>query len=402
MPAGSNQTTSAILPFEAPAMERVLQPIETASGLPNAAYSNANFAAFERDKVLARTWTCIGFGKDIPMPGDARPVNLMGLPLLMVRRRDNTIAVFHNVCSHRGAVLVDATRNAQSTFRCPYHAWVYDLEGKLIATPNIGGPKEHNCDGFDKSKHGLKEIRTALFWDLVFINLSGDAIAFDEFNSKLRARWGDYDMSLIRHCGADSSLQLTVNCNWKLAVENYCEAYHLPVIHPGLNSYSRLEDHYNINEEGAFAGQGSTAYTPLLVENGPDLPHFPGLPEKWARAAEYAALFPNVLLGIHQDHYFAILLEPVAVDRTIERLEIYYVGDEAKSDSYAVTRAANLATWKTVFDEDIGVVESMQRGRQSPGFTGGAFSPRMDPPTHCFHKWLARAALSAIESAMPG
>jgi choline monooxygenase len=230
----------------------------------------------------------------------------------------------------------------------------------------------------------------------VFVNLSGDAVDFAAFSSNLRQRWGEFDMREIRHGGMDSSLQLSVNCNWKLAVENYCEAYHLPIIHPGLNSYSRLEDHYNIHEEDTFAGQGSTAYTPLLVKDGPDLPHFPTLSEKWARAAEYTAFFPNVLLGIHQDHYFAILLEPVAVDRTVERLEIYYVGDQSQSAAYAATRSANLATWKTVFDEDIGVVERMQRGRQSPGFSGGVFSPHMDPPTHCFHKWLARALLTAI------
>lgn len=396
MPAGIEPMTTARLPFDPLAMQRVLQPIDLASGLPNEAYASADFARFERDKVLARTWTCIGFGKDIPKAGDAKPFDLMGLPLLMVRRRDNSIAVFHNVCSHRGATLLDKACNVQGSFRCPYHAWVYDLEGKLIATPNIGGPKQHTCDGFDKAQHGLKEVRSAVFWDMIYVNVSGDAEDFDTFSAPLRARWGDFDMQEIRHAGADSSLQLTVNCNWKLAVENYCEAYHLPVIHPGLNSYSRLEDHYNIAEDGTFAGQGSTAYSPLLVKDGPDLPHFPSLPAKWARAAEYAAFFPNVLLGIHQDHYFSILLEPVAVDRTIERLEIYYVGDQSKSETYAATRAANLATWKTVFAEDVDVVERMQKGRQSPAYAGGVFSPHMDPPTHCFHKWLAQAALTAM------
>jgi choline monooxygenase len=396
MSPGIEPITSASLPFDPAALRRVLQPIELASGLPNAAYVSTEFARFERDRVLARTWTCIGFGKDIPQPGDAKPIDLMGLPLMMVRRRDNSIAVFHNVCSHRGVQLLEKPCHGQSNFRCPYHAWVYDLDGALVATPNIGGPKQHSCEGFDKARHGLKEVRSALFWDLVFVNLSGDAVDFAAFSSNLRQRWGDFDMREIRHGGMDSSLQLTVNCNWKLAVENYCEAYHLPIIHPGLNTYSRLEDHYNIHEEDTFAGQGSTAYTPLLVKDGPDLPHFPTLSEKWARAAEYTAFFPNVLLGIHQDHYFAILLEPVAVDRTVERLEIYYVSDQSQSAAYAATRSANLATWKTVFDEDIGVVERMQRGRQSPGFTGGVFSPRMDPPTHCFHKWLARSLLTAI------
>ncbi|TXH38480.1 MAG: aromatic ring-hydroxylating dioxygenase subunit alpha [Rhodospirillaceae bacterium] len=384
-----NSTSADHLPFQPAAVQNVLRPIDVASGLPNEAYASADFARYERDEVLAKTWTCIGFGKDIPNAGDAKPVSFMGFPLLMVRRRDNSIAVFHNVCSHRGAVILDEPRNVQNSLRCPYHSWIYDLEGKLTATPNIGGTKQHSCEGFDKSKHGLKEVRSVLFWDMIFINLSGDAVSFDEFSAKIRERWKDFDMSLIRHAGPDSSLKLTVNCNWKLAVENYCEAYHLPVVHPGLNSYSKLEDHYNINEDGAFAGQGSTAYTPLLVENGPDLPHFPNLPAKWAKASEYAALFPNVLLGIHQDHYFAILLEAVDVDRTVEHLEIYYVGDDAMSDVYAKTRSANLATWKVVFAEDVDVVQRMQRGRQSPGFAGGVFSPRMDPPTHCFHRWLA-------------
>jgi choline monooxygenase len=390
-------SSTETLPFQPNAVRNVLQPIESASGLPNEAYASTDFARYERDQVLAKTWTCIGFGKDIPKAGDAKPVSLMGIPLMMVRRRDNSIAVFHNVCSHRGAVILDAPRNVQNSLRCPYHSWIYDLEGNLTATPNIGGAKQHSCEGFDKSKHGLKGVRSVLFWDMVFINLSGDAEDFDQFSAKIRERWKDFDMSLIRHAGADSSMKLTVNCNWKLAVENYCEAYHLPVVHPALNSYSKLEDHYNINEPDAFAGQGSTAYTPLLVENGPDLPHFPNLPAKWAKAAEYTALFPNVLLGIHQDHYFAILLEAVAVDRTVEHLEIYYVGDAAIDETYAQTRAANLATWKVVFDEDVDVVERMQRGRQSPGFTGGVFSPRMDPPTHCFHRWLAAKLVAATQ-----
>ncbi len=130
MQAGLEQTISPTLPVDPAALERVLQPIERAPGLPNAAYASAEFARFERDQVLARNWFCIGFGKDIPLVGDAKPVNLMGLPLIMVRRHDHSIGVFHNVCSHRGAVLLETACNVQKSFRCPYHAWVYDLTGR--------------------------------------------------------------------------------------------------------------------------------------------------------------------------------------------------------------------------------------------------------------------------------
>jgi choline monooxygenase len=91
-----------------------------------------------------------------------------------------------------------------------------------------------------------------------------------------------------------------VACNWKLAVENYCESYHLPWVHPGLNSYSRLEDHYNIVAPRSFSGQGTTVYAPALGDAA--FPDFPGLPAKWDTAAEYVALYPNVLFGVHRDH----------------------------------------------------------------------------------------------------
>ena len=383
-------STASRLPFDPAAVARVLQPIETARGLPNEAYVSEAFRTFERDRVIAKTWFCVGFGRDVPQAGDAFPTDVLGLPLLIVRRPDGSIGVFHNVCSHRGAQLLTEPCNVSKRLRCPYHAWLYDLDGKLIATPHIGGPKTNECAGFDKGAHGLKPVRFALFWDMVFVNLSGDAEAFETFVKPLTDRWGDFDMSRIRHPGAVGSLKLDVKCNWKLAVENYCEAYHLPSIHPGLNSYSRLEDHYNIEVEDHFSGQGSHAYTPLLVKDGPGLPQFPNLPARWDKAAEYAALYPNVLLGIHRDHYFAIRLEPVSLGHTREHLEIYYVGDESADPHFDEVKKANLSAWKTVFAEDVDVVERMQRGRASPAYDGGVFSPAMDGPTHCFHRWLAR------------
>lgn len=386
---------STRLPFDPAALERVLQPIETARGLPNEAYVSDAFREWERDRVIAKTWFCIGFGRDVASPGDAFPSDVLGFPILMVRRQDGSIGVFHNVCSHRGAQLVSDACNVSRRLRCPYHAWVYDLEGRLVGTPHIGGPRTSEVQGFDKSEHGLKPVRSEIFWDMVFVNLSGDAEPFETFIKPLKDRWADFDMSRIRHPGPVGSLKLTVNCNWKLAVENYCEAYHLPSIHPGLNSYSKLEDHYNIEAEDHFSGQGSHAYTPLLVKDGPNLPQFPGLPARWNKAAEYASLYPNVLLGIHRDHYYAIRLEPLATGKTREHLEIYYIDDASADPAFEPVKAANLKAWETVFAEDVDVVERMQRGRHSPGYDGGVFSPAMDGPTHCFHRWLARKLLSA-------
>ena len=110
-----------------------------------------------------------------------------------------------------------------------------------------------------------------------------------------------------------------------------------------------------------------------------------GLSDKWNEGAEYITLYPNVLLGAQRDHAFAIVLEPVNQSQTIEHVHLYY----ATPETDAGLRAKNSELWKGVFEEDIFVVEGMQRGRAAPGFDGGRFSPAMDGPTHCFHDWVA-------------
>lgn len=372
-------------------LEPVLRPIAEARGLPNVAYTSEDFARFERDAVLARTWTCIGVASEVPRPGDVKPVSLLGIPLILLRDRDGAVRVFHNVCSHRGHELVAEPCSLRGALRCPYHSWAYGLDGRLVGTPHLGGPGRKSCEGFDKTRHGLKPVAVAVWFDAVFVNLSDDAPPFAEHVAPLAGRWAAFDPALLRHGGPDSVLTFEVACNWKLAVENYCEAYHLPWIHPGLNSYSRLEDHYNIAEDGCFAGQGSTVYSPRMTDDGPDLPRFPDLPAQWDGAAEYVALFPNVLLGIHADHAFVVHVEPLAAGRTVEHFHIYYLGEGPLGDDYAAVRAANSKGWRTIFEEDLGVVEALQRGRASPAFEGGVFSPVMDPPTHCFHRWVAEA-----------
>ena len=225
--------------------------------------------------------------------------------------------------------------------------------------------------------------------DVIFVNLSGDAPEFTDYASRLLDRWSEFDGREVFHGGPGSSLKFEVNCNWKLAVENFCESYHLPWVHPGLNSYSKLEDHYNIVEENAYAGQGTMVYNPQLDASGRRFADFEGLSAKWDEAAEYIAFFPNVLLGIHRDHFFAIHLEPVDAGRTREYIEIYYTNPDMCGDDMADLRASHATAWEEVFSEDVFVVEGMQAGRYAPAFDGGKFSPVMDESTHCFHHWVA-------------
>ena len=150
-------------------------------------------------------------------------------------------------------------------------------------------------------------------------------------------------------------------------------------------SYSRLEDHYNIEKYGAYSGQGTLVYRQLEGANGAKFADFEGLDAKWDTAAEYISVYPNVLLGMHRDHAFAIVLVPKGPEETEENIHLYYATPETDAE----LRAKNTEQWKIVFEEDIFVVEGMQRGRHGVNFDGGRFSPAMDGPTHCFHDWVA-------------
>jgi len=383
-------TTANIIPMTT--LESVRKPLADAVGMPNAVYTDDELFEVERDHVLGATWAALGFTSDLPVNGFAKPVDFMGLPLAIMRNRDGEYKVFHNVCSHRGMILLTEETEVEGMVRCPYHSWTYDLNGNLKGTPHIGGVGVHKAEGFACEKHGLREVRSHVWGGMVFINLSGDAKPFEEHIEPLIRRWSDF-------CGKDgwdnlhiaptgSQMQLEVNCNWKLAIENYCEAYHLPWVHPSLNTYSPLDQHYNLIINEDMSGQGSYTYN-LSEVAGTRLPRFPSWPEDRLRQAEYVSLYPNVMLGMQADHFFAIILEPRKKDVTVENLRLFYVGEEACGDEYAASRHSQLEAWKVVFGEDIFAVEGMQAGRQSPGFTGGVFSPVLDGPTHHFHGWVA-------------
>lgn len=379
-------------------LSAVRRSIETAQGLPNAFYVSDELFQAERSSIFFPNWTAIGFGKDVAQPGDARPVDFMGLPLLMVRDKEGQVRVYNNVCRHRGMILVDQPTRMSGVIRCPYHSWCYDLNGKLRSTPHVGGPSINAHEAVKRDELGLKEVRSHVWCDIVFVNVAGDAPAFRDHAGTLIARWSDYQQAL-HHGGADSSFKLDLKANWKLGVDNYCESYHLPWVHPGLSSYSRLEDHYTIASEHEFSGQGTLVYNPILDASGREFARFSGLDAKWDRAAEYVALYPNVLLGVHKDHFFAVILEPRAPGRTIEHAEIYYADQAMLGDDWASLRKKNTDLWKAVFAEDISVCEGMQRGRASESFDGGRFSPVMDGGVHCFHKWVAKNMSSAVAGA---
>lgn len=375
-------------------LRAAMAEIGQARGIPNWLYVSTDALEAEKEALFAPGWAGVGFTKDVPENGDLFPVMFLGEPLLLARDNKGSVRVFQNVCRHRGVILVEKARKTTGLIRCPYHAWCYSLKGELKQTPHAGGPGIHEHAAIDKSGLGLIEIRSHVFLGVVFVNLSGEAASFEEHFATMLKRWREFDRPL-HHGGADSAFRLCVNTNWKLAVENYCESYHLPFVHPGLNSYSRLEDHEDILGDGPWSGQLTRVYNAQPNPNGKSFVPFSDLSSRWNSNAEYLAIYPNVLLGVHKDHTFAIILEPVSQESTVEHVAIFYASSETAGEDWEQMRVRNTQLWKEVFMEDIAVVEGMQKGRSASGFDGGHFSPVMDRATHHFHQWVAGQFLSA-------
>jgi len=379
-------------------LEQVNKPIEAANGLPNECYTNEDYLIYEREKVFFNKWTVIGIGSSIPNVGDVIPYNLLGIPLIILRGKDMEIEVFHNVCSHRGFKLIDKPCNLKNVIRCPYHSWSYDYKGNLVATPHIGGLNVHRSEKFNKNKSSLKKIKTKIWMDIIFVNINSNEIEFDDYIKPLEERWSKFikkdDQKLLVHSKDFGYFNLEVKSNWKFAIENYCESYHLPTIHPELNKVSNINDHYHIQGlPNRFAGQGSKKYDQTIKGNK-KFNTFPNWDKDLLKNSEYVALFPNVMIGLHIDHFYVFWLEPIAINKTIEHMQMYYIGnDSANGEDLKELRKQNVRFWKDVMIEDISAIEGMQDGRNSPVYNGGNFSPVMDQPTHQFHKWVAESLI---------
>jgi choline monooxygenase len=242
----------------------------------------------------------------------------------------------------------------------------------------------------------LRPVRIESWAGLLFVNLAGDAPSLASWLKPLTERWGAYDFSQLRHGGARS---YELNTNWKHAVENYLESYHLPWVHPGLNSYSRMSDHYCFLAGTDAGGQGTEVYAPGN-KDGQALPVM-ALPEDQVKRGEYPVLFPNLLTGVQSDHFFLIEVIPVSPELTRERFEIFFFGDAAMDDSHRAIRKQTIERWNDVFVEDIDVVGRLQQGHASPAATGGRFSPVQDQVVHHFQRWVVERMLGreALASA---
>ncbi len=355
-------------------------------GLPAAAYTSDDFFRLEQQKVFQANWSLAGFVHELPEPGDVRPSLMGGVPILAVHGGDGRIRVFHNVCRHRGLTLVDAPCSGRKRLTCPYHAWTYGLDGKLVIAPHFGGLGKKPVEGFAYEDHGLKEVRSAIWHDWIFVNIDGNAPPFDEFLAPLKDYIGDLDLDHIRPIiEMDSG---TVKANWKFLTENFCEPYHVPVVHPETAAGQPLKDHYMVRDRH-LTGCG------IKITGGVDdlkPPKANGRDLCLDISAWYLVLFPHFNFFVYfgdETHVYVMLNTALAPGLTHQRRVIYQIGGEEPSE-------AMKDAWRRlnadVIREDWDMAERLQLGRASPVMAdGGVMSPAWEVGEHGFDELIMEA-----------
>ena len=368
--------------------------LDKSRGLPGGFYTSDEIFTAELSHFISKNWACAGLARDVGETGDISPVTLAGQPLVMTRAEDGNIRAFHNICRHRGTVLCKESRHNQARIICPYHAWSYALDGALLATPHAGGPGRHHCGSTDGENLDLVEIPAAVWGPLVMVNLNGGAGHLEDAMRPIEDRLGNPDLDLLR-TGPDYDVTLDVDANWKLAIENFVESYHVPMVHPELQRVNPMEDHYQILGGDHYIGLGGRA-DGVAASFEPPLPVFPHS----ADTEKYEALYiaPNLMITCLPNLFKVIILNPLGPGRTRERLVVFFIGDESMHEDLSEARAIVMKNWSlNVNDQDIGIIEKMQKGRSSAAFDGGRFMPKQEATSLHFQKMLAKRMLKALE-----
>ncbi|MEU6706027.1 aromatic ring-hydroxylating oxygenase subunit alpha [Streptomyces wuyuanensis] len=360
-------------------------------------YTDPAVAEAETRHIFARSWQLVCHESDLPGPGARLTAAVAGREVIVVRTEDGTLAGHLNVCRHRGTRLVTRPEPSGKAIRCPYHGWTYKLDGRLV-----GAPEARQIPCLDKPRLGLFPVRVESFLGFVFANLDPDATPLAEQCAGLAEAVGHYAGDDLVPVGGsrihDLASAEVQHANWKVAVDNYLEGYHVPVAHPGL---MRLLDYqrYSCEIEEAYAlfasplrDKPSSNWAERLYQRlaAP----MPGLTEADRRVWRYAVIYPNTLIDFYPDHVLAWTAIPTAVDRVAVPGAFYT--RRGTGLRTRIARRLNIHIGWITNDEDAELVARVQKGLTTPGFEPGPLSRR-----EAAVGWFAGRVRAGLDDAAP-
>ena len=333
-------------------------------------YTSEAIHALDLDAIFRQHWIQVAVEPDVPEPGDYVTVEIGNDSILIVRDDDMQIRAFHNVCRHRGARLLDGSGNCPTGITCPYHGWTYRHDGGLI-----GMPVRESFPGLDRAEHGLRPLPVDISFGFVFVCLAGEPPPVSKAWGKLAEELLPYRLEEM--VPLEPISQETWHVDWKIALDNYLESYHVPIGHPGL--YRMFTPDYEDQASVPGVARGiswlreheSSRWSEGLYQRliGQVTGH---LPEDQRRCWRFYSALPNLGIDVYPERMDFFQVLPDGPGRCIIRGGVFGLPDERREMRAIRYLSSRINT--QVNNEDKWLCGRVQRGLASGSYKPGPLS----------------------------
>ena len=365
----TDRTTSSLLPT-----------------LPGGYYSDPNMFELEQQNIFEAMWFCAVRSSELADPGAFRTVTVGRESVILTRTRKGGLRGFFNVCRHRGARLcTESAGQVRRAFQCPYHAWTYDLDGKLVAAPNLT-----RMPDVDREAYGLRQVHVREWLGYVWVCLADEPPSFEgQVIGDVRDRLGD--VTAIDNYAVDSlelghRVTYDVAANWKLIIENFMECYHCATIHPELTEVlpefaDGLAAQYFVGH-GAQFGDDVQGFT---VDGSHGLDRIPGVGDDQDRRYYAITIRPQVFVNLVPDHVILHRMFPLSPSRTVVECDWLYL-PEVVAGGRDVSHSVEL--FHRVNQQDFDACERCQLATDSRVYADGGVLVPSEHHIAGFHDWV--------------
>jgi phenylpropionate dioxygenase-like ring-hydroxylating dioxygenase large terminal subunit len=373
------QSAEQILTRLAPKFAATRQKLSSARHLPGEVYCSPEIFALEKERIWMTHWLSVGRVEEFPNVGDYRATRILDEPIVVTRSGPDQVSVFMNQCLHRGVEVATACGHAKD-FSCPYHAWLFGLDGRLITAPGM------KSTGVDLAGARLRPLHHRIWRGWIFINFSDTPRPFEEFIAPYEEKlwWFKTDQ-----CLTAGKVVMNVQCNWKFLTENLIDIYHVGVIHAStFGGFVKTSNGLKFNLEPHGGWHVQYAARPHATSGRQVFPTLPWAIDQPTEIACKAGIYPNLNLSMRADSIRMWHVWPISPSET--QIICYLLFPEA---AFAIPQFnKELESYRAfvtqIIAEDTVMVESLQNAAGSRFFEPGPMSPLEEALYHMENHYL--------------
>ncbi|GAA1225170.1 aromatic ring-hydroxylating dioxygenase subunit alpha [Kitasatospora nipponensis] len=354
--------------------------------LPGTAYTDPQVFALEQEKLFEQLWFCAVRAGDLAGPGSFETVQVGRESVLITRSRDGGVKAFLNICRHRGARLCTEEKGeVKRAFQCPYHAWTYGLDGRLVAAPNLTSMPD-----VDRTGYGLLPVHVREWLGYVWVCLAQEPPSFEaEVIGAATERLGDPE-AIGRYqtegLAVGRRIRYEVRANWKLIVENFMECYHCATIHPELTEV--LPEFAGGYAAQSYVGHGARFAGDVegfTVDGSAGVDRIPTVSEDQDRRYYAVTVKPQVFINLVPDHVIVHRMFPLAADHTVVECDWLFLSDVVASGR---DLDPSVELFHRVNVQDFEACERCQPAMTSRAYRSGGVLVPSEHHIGEFHAWV--------------